>query len=42
MKPGKVSALASAQILPARPKYAAVPNNPQAFDKKFIFVGILS
>jgi hypothetical protein len=42
MKPGKVSALASAQTLPPSPKYAAVHINPQAFEKKFIFVGFLS
>jgi hypothetical protein len=42
MKPGKVSELASAQILPVSTKYAAVPINPQAFEKKFIFIGFLS
>ena len=30
------------EILPASPKYAAVHINPQAFEKKFIFVGFLS
>jgi hypothetical protein len=29
-------------LAPPSPKYAAVHINPQAFEKKFIFVGFLS